>query len=127
MLHEHPVSTSREPDSGSPPWVERALLQLDRISRLAPGWDSHGAAAPDERLVNAGRSLLLFLWASSQPSRSMGEPHVSPTRSGGVQFEWENGGCYFEIEIATEREATWLFQDVATRVEEEGTYALGHS
>lgn len=127
MLHERSVSTSGEPASGNQPWVEKALLQLDRISRLAPGWDANGAPSPDENLVRAGRSLLLLLWASRQPSRPIGEPHVSPTRAGGVQFEWENEGRYFEVEITTEEQATWFFQDLSARIEEEGIYSKDES
>ena len=44
----------------------------------------------------------------------------SPTPAGGVQFEWEAGQRYFEIEIVGERAAECLYCDDAAHVEETG-------
>jgi hypothetical protein len=102
-------------------WLDLARRQFDAVLRLQPGWDSNGADAPDPKLVGAAKALLENLCAGG----SFPKPHISPTRSGGIQFEWEADGRYFEIEVTGEREATYLYQDTAARIEEAGTLREG--
>jgi hypothetical protein len=68
---------------------------------------------------------LLFLLCKDDPE--LLKPHVNPTRDGGVQFEWEVGQRYFELEVEAERAATYLFCDDAKRVEETGEIFEGES
>jgi hypothetical protein len=49
------------------------------------------------------------------------KPYVNPTRNGGVQFEWEKGQRYFEIEIVDKGAATYLYCDDDAHVEEKGS------
>jgi hypothetical protein len=53
------------------------------------------------------------------------KPHINPTRDGGVQFDWEEGPRYFEIEVQGAGEASYLWRDDAAAVEEEGTISEG--
>ena len=55
------------------------------------------------------------------------KPHVNPTRDGGVQFEWENGARYFEIEIAAEGAASFFFRNDESSVEEDGSILASES
>src|SRR5579862_7936334 len=89
------------------PWLDDALAQLDAIEKLPDGWNSNGAAAPIPELVDCGRRFLNQLRSSTTP---MPQPHINPTPSGGVQFEWEDGSRYFEVEIVGENAASLLFE-----------------
>lgn len=97
-------------------WLPDAIRQLAAIIGLPAGWDSHGSPSPDAHAVEAGLGLL----ASLAKVGGLPNPHVSPTPSGGVQFEWENGDRYFELELVAERAAKYLYCDDAAGVEEEG-------
>jgi len=83
---------------------------------LPQGWDSNGAAPPIPTVIVGAESLLLSLCHDP----ALPQPHIHPTRSGGVQFEWENGSRYFEIEVQGERAATYFYSDDDTRTETNG-------
>jgi hypothetical protein len=104
-------------------WREAVFRQLDAIESLPSGWDSNRAAPANARLLNSARSLLGSLCSRGWIAR----PHVSPTPRGGVQFEWEASGRYFEIEIVAERAAEFLFQDLASQTEIEGEIFEGEA
>lgn len=96
-----------------PDWLLFARKQLDAIASLPEGWDSHGAPSPDLRLVEAARGLIECL----SHSPALPQPHINPTRAGGVQFEWEAGARYFELEVVAERAAEFLYSEEDTGVE----------
>lgn len=98
-------------------WFPKAKEQLAAIAALPQGWDSNGAAPPIPTVVFGAESLLLSLCHDP----ALPQPHIHPTRSGGVQFEWENGTRYFEIEVQGERAATYFYSDDDTGEETSGT------
>jgi hypothetical protein len=98
------------------PWLATALDQLAAIRQLPPGWDSHGADAPIKDIVDTAERLLKRL---CQESPGWSPPHVHPTRSGGVQFEWELSGRYFEIEVDADG-TQFFFQDESAGIERTG-------
>ena len=100
-----------------PSWFPEAWRQLEAIAGLPDGWDSHGAPAPDREKVAAAARLLVCLGEGAD----LPKPHINPTRSGGVQFEWEIGDRYFELEVMSQDEAAYLFCDDAAHVEETGS------
>ena len=97
-------------------WLEDVAKQFRAIADLPHGWDSYGSPPPDVRKLDAAWNLLICLCQGSE----FPKPHVNPTPAGGVQFEWEVGGRYFEIEIVGERAAEYLYCDDATGMEETG-------
>lgn len=97
-------------------WLPFVSKQLDAIASLTLGWDSYGAPGPDIRLVAAAQGLIECLAQVADVPK----PHVNPTRSGGVQFEWEAGDRYFELEVVDERVATYLYCDEVACVEDTG-------
>ena len=99
-----------------PSWLPEVLGKLNAIASLPDGWDSYGAPSPDIHKVEAAGGLLICLAVE----QDFPKPYVNPTRSGGVQFEWENGSRSFELEIVGERAATFLYSDSDERVEETG-------
>ena len=100
-----------------PAWLSDVWEQLQAIAALSDGWDSYGAAAPDSNKLEAAWGLLVCLCQNTD----LPKPYVNPTRDGGVQFEWEAGERYFEIEVVAERAATYLYCDDAAHVEETGS------
>ncbi|MCR4413234.1 MAG: hypothetical protein NUV77_12520 [Thermoguttaceae bacterium] len=103
-------------DAGVSLWLVDVQRQLDAIKRLPPGWNSHGAPAPNRQVVDSAEQLLKCLCAAGALPR----PHVNPTPAGGVQFEWQSASRYFEIEVVAERAAQYLYCDDAAGVEKVG-------
>jgi hypothetical protein len=99
-----------------PAWLSEVWEQMQAIAALSDGWDSYGAEAPDSNKLEAAWGLLVCLCQNTD----LPKPYVNPTRSGGVQFEWEVGHRYFELEVVSERAATYLYCDDAAHVEETG-------
>lgn len=107
----------------NPSWLPEVLHQLRIIAALPVGWDSYGAAAPDATKMDFARRLIVRL-CKEHPD--MPRPHVNPTRDGGVQFEWEIGSHYFEIEVDGEHTVTYFFCDDDEHVEKEAAEAEKH-
>ncbi len=100
-------------DRGQGDWLPFVRKQLDAVASLPEGWDSYGAPRPDARLMRAARGLMDCLTLAPY----LPQPHVNPTRNGGVQFEWEAGARHFEIEIIGERVAQFVYSDEDAGVE----------
>jgi hypothetical protein len=100
----------------APDWLSEISKQFQAIADLPDGWDSYGAPSPDIHKLDAAWGLLVCLCRDV----NLPKPYVNPTRNGGVQFEWEVGGRYFEIEIVGERVATYLYCDDNAHVEKTG-------
>ena len=102
-------------------WLAEAAGQLSAIQNLGDGWDSRGAARPRVQVVRSAASLLTSLFRAAD----IPKPHINPTPSGGVQFDWESEGRYFEIELIDPRVAQYYYQDRDAREESEGTIYYG--
>ena len=102
-------------------WLAEAAGQLSAIQNLSDGWDSHGAARPRVQVVRNAASLLTSLVSAAD----IPKPHINPTPSGGVQFDWEAGGRYFEIELIDPYVAHYYYQDRDAAEESEGTIYSG--
>lgn len=111
-------------DAPTESWLYQVFRQLQAIENLPDGWDSHGGPSPDSKLVESGCALIA---AVSRGDAGLAKPHVHPTPSGGVQFHWESGQRYFEIEIIDPLSAHYYFVDPATGTEAEGDLHVGDS
>ena len=67
--------------------------QLDAIAKLEKDWDGDDADKPTDKSIQRVREFIKKL------THCTIKPHINPTRSGGVQFEWEIDDGYFEIEF----------------------------
>jgi hypothetical protein len=110
--------SSRETPRPEPtaPWLGEALTLIDSLSRYDENWDSnHAAAVTTDAVLGAKR------WATRLASRSdLARPLIYPTRGGGVQFEWEAGQRYLEIEVESSSSAKWYGCDRDAGAESEG-------
>jgi hypothetical protein len=99
-------------------WFAASDGQLSAIASLNNGWDSHGAGRPRPEIVASGRTVLIHLARILHDGR----PHINPTRSGGVQLEWESGPRYLEIEVTGIEAAEYCFEDRALGRQEQGAF-----
>lgn len=104
-------------------WLDRARDQLDIIASLERGWDSYGADPPDPLMVEAAWKLLKELHRALHAP----VPFLYPTRSGGVQLEWESGTRYLEVEVLSPNDLAYFYSDPSIQAESTGTILLEHA
>jgi hypothetical protein len=92
-------------------WLESVADEIDSFAARPTNWDSYGADSPRRDILDGAKSLIHCIAESGVPS----QPLVYPTRSGGVQFEWENGSRYFEIDVVSKSAATFHYSDAAQK------------
>ncbi len=97
----------------------RALSQLNAIAQLADDWDSYGSPRLSEELYSSAKKLVDLI----QDAFVSQAPDVVPVSGGGVQFEWQYGGCELEIEFSSPFEVAYLkvFEDESM---EEGVFSI---
>ncbi len=123
-LNQSKPSTTVTPDPNKPdelvarwtPWAERLLLPLFHYSE---NWDGYNAAAPHFETMVTAAALLANLRAYFLTP----EPHVSPTRDGGVSLEWEADSKYLEIEVDSPTTLTYLYKDSAANRRQTDSFA----
>ncbi len=103
----------------SAPWLPTALAALGVIAKLSANWDSYQSDPPTPEIIETAKQLLTDLAKDPKLPR----PYVNPTRSGGVQIEWEHGQRYFEVEVHTHLGAHLLYS--GDGVEEKSCYMQG--
>ncbi|MBI1900486.1 MAG: hypothetical protein HYS13_05140 [Planctomycetia bacterium] len=102
--------------------LPQVLRQLRATSALRRGWDSHGGSPPDARAIRGAETLIRSLARVAD----LPKPHVNPL-PGGVQFEWEQAGRYFEIELTGATTAQCYFEDREARQAAECVVRVGES
>jgi hypothetical protein len=105
-------------------WFAHVMRQLQAIEQLPDGWDSRRAGHPDGPTVRSAREVLA---AMALADAALTKPHVDPTPCGGVQFDWESGPRYFEIEFIDPFNARYYFVDDEAHSEVEGELHFGDS
>jgi len=114
MMEKSSLISTSEPSCN---WLPSVQKQFQAIASLPENWDSYGASRPRESILNGAWNLI----ASISQMPGVPKPHVNPTRNGGVQFEWEAGERYFEVEVEAERAATYYWSDDSKAEQKEGT------
>lgn len=105
-------------------WIARAAGQLRSIEGLTFGWDSRGGDQPDAQTLRSAESLLRLVAGADC---TLPAPHIHPTPSGGVQFHWESGPRYFEVEVLDPQSGQYYFVDHSLSTEAEGRLQVGDS
>jgi hypothetical protein len=123
-LYCQPSPRGHQGSSSSDSWLYQVIRQLQAIKDLPDGWDSHGGQSPDPCVVQSACALIAAL---STADPALAKPHVHPTPSGGVQFHWESGRRYFEIELVDPMTAQFYFLDREAQAETEGQLRVGDS
>jgi len=90
-------------------WVRAIVPDMQEVMSLMAGWDSHGAAAPDRRVLWWALVLL-----DATECVDVIKPQVVPTIEGGVQFEWYLAPRELEVAFCPAGHMEYLKTDLAT-------------
>lgn len=104
----------------APPVIPEWVAEAEQHIRLLASKSRAGRMLdfdPISSAVESGSRRFLSSLATANPPA----PFINPTRRGTIQFEWEHGPRYLEIEIHGERAAQWFYQDDEAREELYGT------
>ncbi len=101
--------------SNMPRWVRAAVKKMSQLSHLSENWDSYGARAVDEFLIQRVGEQISLTEAVSLP-----EPEVVPTSEGGVQLEWDLDSCALELEFCPDGSVLYLYEDRQAPDEDDG-------
>jgi hypothetical protein len=99
-----------------PAWINEAMNYLDSLASMRENWDGYNAAAPDRAILASAASFLRSYVRGFRPPA----PSISPTRAGGVLFEWENGPHEIEVQLVSQTAASWVYLNTETGEERSG-------
>lgn len=77
----------------TPSLIEKAIDDLNELSKLPVDWDSYGSPKISEDLIMTGKTFLYHLEYENIA------PRVVPISGGGIQFEWQVGNRELELEF----------------------------
>ncbi len=93
------------------------LEQLEAMRKVSDNWDGYGGAAPRPELIDA--AIAFFRELRGAPSLS--PPYLTPTRTGGVLFAWEQGPHQLEVEVNSPVQGEYLYLNRETGESATGT------
>lgn len=97
-------------------WIRPIVERFQAIASLADDWDGYGSPAPAvDTLIDALDVLQRFMLAAAPV------PAVAPTPTGGVQFEWHQGGWDIEVDVDPSGPAIAWGENLATGESFHGT------
>ena len=107
-VDDRALSVQAQPMSrvqGPPAWWDQTMEQLRATRSLGENWDGYGAATPRAEIIQSAVGFLHFLSTYA----SVPAPYITPTRAGGVLFEWEQGPHQLEVDICTRDVASYVY------------------
>jgi hypothetical protein len=87
-------------------WLRSAQEKLEELSKLPENWNSYGSRPIQSGAIETAANLLSDLIKINMP-----EPKIFPVSGGGIQLEWENSKCEFELEIMPDKSIEYLIVD----------------
>ena len=97
-------------------YIQKALINLEKVYQLHDNWDSYGSPPLDTVLYENAKSFLYRLIQDVD----IPEPSVGPVSGGGVQLEWQYESRELEIEFS-EPDSVEYLQVFADREMKEGS------
>src|SRR5436190_9308524 len=91
--------------------------QLEAMRNVSDNWDGYGGAAPRPELIDAAIAFFRGLRGAS----GLSPPYVTPTRTGGVLFAWEQGPHQLEVEVNSTVRGEYLYLNRETGESATGT------
>lgn len=82
--------------------IEKAIGDLDELSKLPVGWDSYGSPKISNDLIMAAKSFLYLL------EFEFIAPRIVPISGGGIQLEWQIGERELELEFTNSENIGYL-------------------
>lgn len=90
-------------------------VQLQAMRLLGENWDGYGAAAPQAHVIELAREFVnLIETLLRKRTETPGPVHVSPTRTGGILIEWQDGVMQHEVDINPDQTFAFLHLNTAT-------------
>ncbi|MBY0230386.1 MAG: hypothetical protein K2W96_13970 [Gemmataceae bacterium] len=96
------------------------LEQLEAMRSVPENWDGYGAAAPRGDIIESA----IEFWRSLQGRPALRDPYVTPTRIGGVLFDWEHGPHQLEVEFEGGSKAVFVYLNRETDESATGSVIL---
>lgn len=80
--------------------------RIAQLCKLGKNWDSYGAEPISAACLQVGILLIRALLERGAPT-----PHIVPTPSGGLQFEWFLADRELEIEVISPSQLAYFYED----------------
>lgn len=90
---------------GSQPWFTSVWARLNKFKKLPLNWNGYGEMPIEDRAIQKTLQLLESVAVDAAA------PEVMPMPDGGVQVEWDRGGCELEVEVPASGPLIVLFVD----------------
>ena len=103
------IETRRPKSLNAPEWLSPAKTFLEGLIAIEKNWDGYGAASTQPDILCSAIDLLGVL-ASKLGVKA---PEISPTRTGGVIFEWESDGHELEIQLVSSDAASYVYSNMS--------------
>jgi hypothetical protein len=81
------------------------IERLEAMRNLPERWDGYGAAPPRPGPIDAAIGFL----RQCRDRTALPDPSVTPTRSGGVLLDWEQGSHQLEIEFSDSDHGSFVY------------------
>jgi len=95
--------------------LDRVNSQLQAIASLNNTTFEY--SVPDTNIIKLAEEFIMNI-IDFVPA-----PHINPTPSGGIQFEWESGPLYLEVEIEENGSIVYFWCDKNAKIEDTGSIA----
>ena len=99
--------------------------QLDAMRALAPNWDGYNAAAPEPAVIAWAKDFIAYFERVERASGVNRNLRVYPTRVGGVQIEWEDPRCEWELELNPDGSLELLSEEKSSGAMHESKFPPG--
>jgi hypothetical protein len=86
-------------------WFGEALVRLEDLASLAPGWDSYGAQSIQ---ADATIAAVRFLASVAAAFPLISGPSIVPLADGGLQVEWHRAGIDLEIAFSDDEPGVYM-------------------
>lgn len=97
--------------------MAKPLELLEAMRKVSDNWDGYGGAAPRPELIDAAIAFFRGL----PGAHGLSDPYVTPTRTGGVLFAWEQGPHQLEVEVNSPVQGEYLYLNRETGESATGT------
>jgi hypothetical protein len=99
--------------------------QLDAMLQLPPNWDGYGAGPIEPGIVDWAKDFVAYFEALQSLQGIDRGIRVYPSRTGGVQIEWEDSRFERELELNPDGSIGLLHVEKATGAMREETFRPG--
>lgn len=83
-----------------PMYANADITEIEALARLAPDWDSYGAATISPQAIVLAKDLVAYTAIGAASLGIEAHPYyIGPTPNGGVHIEWQRDGREIQVEV----------------------------